>query len=85
MGGTCCMTNEQIRKLHDSSCGYANIDEYKTEPITRDQLHGEFEFLIVRRFLESLLADGRITNEEFKKLIRKACKKFSPLYPEIRV
>ncbi len=79
------MTKEHIRKLHDSSYGCANIDEHKTKPITHDQLRGEFEFLIVRRFLESLLADGRITNDEFEKLIRKACKKFSPLYPEIRV
>lgn len=61
-----------------------NGPKYDLEPITTDQLSGEFEFLTAQRFLNSMLASGRITHDEFDKALRKLRDKFSPLYPEVR-
>ena len=60
------------------------IPEYTVEPITHDQLCGELDYLNGKRFLESLLSDGKITHDEFNKILQKMKAKFSPLYPEIR-
>ncbi len=52
--------------------------------ITSDDLQREYDFITVTRFMNSMLAQGKITDGEFHKIMQKVRDKFSPLYPEIR-
>lgn len=60
------------------------IPEYKPKAITHEELQHEYAFLRAQRFAKRLLAEGKITECEFNKIMQKIRDKFSPLYPEIR-
>lgn len=55
----------------------------KPEPVTQEQLQGDFDYYIAQKMLEKLREQGLISDDEFNKITALNRRKFSPYLAEI--
>ena len=55
----------------------------KLEPVTQEQLQGDFDYYIAQKMLEKLREQGLISDDEFNKITALNRRKFSPYLAEI--
>ena len=60
------------------------MPKVEIKPFTREDLLNEYDFITLEKGMKKMLEEGKITTDEFHKIMQKIRDKFSPLYPEIR-